>query len=679
MQRAKESIGAGLGIVFLTSCHLAGVPVAETKFGKSIPAPFGSWVSPLTAASIFESSDSISYLSASHGSLHFIESRAENNGRNMLVELDENQRAVPLTDPELSVRSRVHEYGGRPYLVVGEDIYYSGFEDQQIYKLSPGGEPLAITPEGLRYMECIVDERRQRVICIREDHRGAGEAVNTLVAISLEGRSATENEGVILFQGSDFVSSPALSPDGDSVAFITWSHPNMPWDDTELRVIRFDSSGAVSDLSEVGKTTGTAFGQPAFSKDGTLYFTAEWSNWQVLYRLGDNLKPELISDQQVEMNSFAFEGNSSVVVTYASNGLSHLARIDLASGRMEEIGPPFSTAGELAGTNGRLYFVASTPDTKRAIYELNGDNYDVIYQPNGPKIESDYLSLPQPVVYPTGEDEQAYGFFYAPRNADYHGPQGALPPLIVKVHGGPVGATSSTLDPGIQFWTSRGFAVFDINHRGSTGYGRSFRKKLYPNWGVVDIEDVANGAKWLADNDYVDGDKLAIRGGSAGGYTVLAALAFQQIFKAGTSYFGISDLEILAQDTHKFESRYPLQLIGAYPQDKEVYRARSPIYSVDDIDAPLLLLQGLDDEVVPPNQSQMIFEALKKNCIPTAYIPFDGEGHGFRQPANNVRALNSELDFYGQIFGFVPAGNIKRVELVRCKQEGGKVAGLSPG
>ena len=234
------------------------------------------------------------------------------------------------------------------------------------------------------------------------------------------------------------------------------------------------------------------------------------------------------------------------------------------------------------------------------------------------------------------------------------------------MHGGPVGATSSALNPDIQFWTSRGFALFDINHRGSIGYGRSFRKKLYPNWGVVDIEDVANGVSWLVKQGLVDASKTAIRGGSAGGYTVLASLAFKDVFKAGTSYFGISDLEILARDTHKFESRYLDQLIGAYPEKKELYVSRSPIHSVDKITAPLLLLQGLEDKVVPPNQSAMIFSALNTNCIPSAYITFKGEGHGFRVPVNNVRALNSELDFYGQIFGFTPAGDIDPVHLVKC-------------
>jgi len=663
-----------LGILTLVSCSSMEKIMTADESNKPIVAPYGSWVSPLSAALIFESSDNIAYLSAENESLYFIESRAVNNGRNMLVKLDDDNRPEPLTKPELSVRSRVHEYGGRPYLIVAEDIYYSNFVDQKLYKLSPGQEAIAMTPDGLRYMDCIADVNHQQIICVREDHRHQGEPVNTLVAIDM----THGGEGKTLFEGTDFVSGPTLSPDGKSVAFITWSHPNMPWDDTQLRIIQLDSSGSTSSQLEVSQlpssaneaTSTAAFRSATYSTNGTLYFIADWTDWWVLYRLNDGDVPELVFEQQLEMVSFAFENESSIVMTYAREGSAWLARVELASGNLQNIGLPFSSAGSVTVAANDVYFSASTSASKHAIYRLSDDGYHKVYEPNGPSIGREYLSEPQSITYPTGDldNEEAYGFFYPPKNADFAGPKGTLPPLIVKVHGGPVAATSSTLDAGIQFWTSRGFAVFDVNHRGSTGYGRTFRKKLYPNWGIVDIEDVANGTRWLTGQKYVDGNKLAIRGGSAGGYTVLAALAFQNVFKAGTSYFGISDLEILAKDTHKFESRYLDQLIGPYPEMKDVYLQRSPIYSVNDIDAPLLLLQGLDDKVVPPNQSEMIFEALKKNCIPTAYIPFEGEGHGFRQPANNIKALNSELDFYGQIFGFTPAGELEPVELVKCEQ-----------
>ncbi len=627
-------------------------------------AAYGAWVSPMSAASMFESADRVSALTTNNNRLYFVEQRASENGRNVLLRLEEDRSTAVLSPAGVSVRSRVHEYGGLPYVVNGPDIYYSNFEDQKIYRLS-GEEPaIALTPDGLRYMQCVADAARSRLICVREDHRKPGEPVNNLVAIDME----TPGAGTVLFEGTDFVSNPALSPAGDEVAFITWSHPNMPWDDTQLRVIRFDQFGAVADTIEIPQEGNVSIKLPLYASDGTLYFVADFENWWNLYRRTAEGQVQAVFTRDIEMTSYGLESASSAVITYASEGLYYLARVDLVTGKIGNIGTALTFAGGVNPTDNGVYFSAATPSSQTAIYKLTGNDYEEIYRPDGPVIDDDYRSAPEAISYPTGNDgsERAFGFYYPPRNADFRGPEGTLPPLIVKVHGGPVGATVASLSPGIQFWTSRGFAVFDVNHRGSTGYGRAFRKLLYPNWGIVDIEDAASGAKWLADGGFVDGDQLAIRGGSAGGYTVLASLAFLDIFKAGVSYFGISDLEAIARDTHKFESHFADQLIGPYPEARDVYVARSPLHSVDTINAPLLLLQGLEDKVVPPNQSEMIFEVLKKNCIPTAYLTFEGEGHGFRQPANNIFALNAELAFYGQIFGFTPAGNIDAVELVTC-------------
>ncbi|MBU3005461.1 S9 family peptidase [Paraglaciecola arctica] len=643
-------------IVFKSTSE-APQPVNDTT------AAYGSWPSPITAASIFEASDNIAYLTVENNELYFVESKASANGKNVLFKLSPQNTAVKLTSTDVSVRTRVHEYGGRPYLVDGENIYYSQFADQKIYHLSKNGNAEAITNENLRYMECIADQKNNRLICVREDHRGIGEPVNTLVAVDL----SETNQDIVLFEGSDFVSAPVLSPDGNSVAFITWSHPNMPWDDTQLRVVSLDDNGAVANVSEVLNSGNVSIKHPHYAEDGTLYFIADFDNWWTLYRVSElSAQPEKVLNENIEVNSFGFENNENAIIAYSKEGIGHIARVDLTTGEMNNIGDGFSSADSISVAQDKVYFRASTSRTSNAIYQLAGISYEKIYQPNGPVIEDAFLSIPQPFEFPTGNNEIAYGFYYPPQNGDFTGAKGTLPPLIVKVHGGPVGATDSSLNAGIQFWTSRGFAVFDVNHRGSTGYGREFRKKLYPNWGIVDVEDASNGVKWLASQGWIDADKVAIRGGSAGGYTTLAALAFQDVFKAGTSYYGISDLGVLAGDTHKFESRYLDQLIGPYPEMKSVYEQRSPINSVQNITAPLLLLQGLDDKVVPPNQSELIFNALKENCIDTAYIAFEGEGHGFRQPANNINALNSELSFYGQVFGFVPAGNIDAVQLISC-------------
>jgi dipeptidyl aminopeptidase/acylaminoacyl peptidase len=652
-----------LGYVIFTKVYQPPIMLTSKSEHPLVNATYGSWTSPLTAASIFEGADNISTLTVANQQLYFIERRAAANGRNILFRLDENKKAEQLTRSEVSVRSAVHEYGGRPYLVDGQDIYYSRFSDQKIYKQSPDSEPQALTIDGMRYMECVMDSGHQQLICVQEDHAGLGEVVNTLVAITLTDEPEVHN----LFSGTDFVAQPQLSPDGNSVAFITWSHPNMPWDDTQLRIVSLDEKGQPIGSREVPQNGNVSIDSPLYAADGSLYFIADFDNWWTLYRLAADGSPERVLDADIEISSYGFENPKNAIISYYKNGMAYLGRVNLLEGTLNNIGDAFATADSIATTDDGVYFIASTPTTSSAIYRLSGDSYAEVYRPNGPNIALGYLSTPQSITFPTGNNEQAFGFYYPPNNQDYAGPADSLPPLIVKVHGGPVAAAHATLNPSIQFWTSRGFAVFDVNHRGSTGYGREFRKKLYPNWGIVDIEDAANGVQWLVSQHLVDGDKVAIRGGSAGGYTTLAALAFQNVFKAGTSYYGISDLEILATDTHKFESRYLDQLIGPYPEMKHIYQQRSPLNSVDNIKVPLLLLQGLDDKVVPPNQSQLIFDALKKNCIPTAYITFEGEGHGFRQPKNNIKSLNSELDFYGQIFGFTPAGDIEPIKLETCQ------------
>ncbi|MGI9200143.1 MAG: prolyl oligopeptidase family serine peptidase [Woeseiaceae bacterium] len=631
--------------------------------GAAEVAPYGAWESPQSAADIFAGTDHVSELFADGDQIYFIEKRASADGRNVLVRLNANNTPEQLTDSAISIRSRVHEYGGRPYVVDGGNIYYSEFSDQKIYLRSADSKPQALTRDGLRYMECVVDRRHKQLLCVREDHREAGEPTNTLVAISLVG-----DEETILFQGTDFVRTPELSPDEKSVAFVTWSHPNMPWDDTQLRVLTFAEDGSARSVVEVPQSGGVSIKQPKYAADGTLYFVADFDNWWTLYRLNPAGQPALVLDQELEIQSYGIVNDTEAIITYQKKGLAHVARVDLANGEMTNIGEHFSSADSVTVASDAIYFRGATPSTQESIYTITGNGYKKIYEPSGPRIPAENLSEPIYITFPTGTNEEAYGFLYPPRNASFKGNEGSLPPLIVEVHGGPVSKATSKFEPEIQFWTSRGFAVFDVNHRGSTGYGRAFRKKLYPNWGIVDLEDASNGVQWLADNGYIDADRVAIRGGSAGGYTTLGAMAFRDTFKAGASYFGVSDLEVLTKETHKYESRYLDQLIGPYPEEKSIYLERSPIHSIDRIQEPLLLLQGLDDEVVPPNQSQMIFDALVENCVPVAYIAFEGEGHGFRKPHNKIKALNAELDFYGQVFGFEPAGDLERIPLVKCKE-----------
>ena len=555
------ALGKTIGVV------TAACVVTSTLYpdkGAAEVAPYGAWASPHSAADIFADADYVSELFADGDQLYFIEKRASANGRNVLVRLGRDNTVEQLTDSEISVRSRVHEYGGRPFVAAGDEIYYSQLTDQKIYKQSRAGELQAMTGDGLRYMECVVDRRHAQLICVREDHREAGEPVNTLVALKLwlPARTRFSLKAPTSYARQKYHRMGARSRSSP------WSHPNMRWDDTELRIVTLKEDGSARSISEVPQQGGVSFKDPKYAPDGTLYFVADFDNWWTLYRLDQDGQPELVLDEQLEMQSFGIENDAAAIITYQSDGLAYVARVDLRTGYMTNIGEPLSSADSVTVASDAVYFRGATPSSQESIYKVTANGFEKVYEPAGPSIAAEHLSEPMYFAFPTGENEEAYGFFYPPKNAGYQGENDSLPPLIVEVHGGPVSKTTSKLEPEIQFWTSRGFAVFDVNHRGSTGYGRAFRKKLYPNWGIVDLEDAANGVKWLADKGYIDPDRVAIRGSSAGGYTTLGAMAFMDSFKAGASYYGVSDLEILAKETHKYESRYLDQLIGPYPEKK---------------------------------------------------------------------------------------------------------------
>ena len=633
-------------------------------------APYGTWASPISAADVYANSNSVGTIRGGAAGIYWLESRAEEGGRMAVVGIDAGGPVRILTPEGFNVRTRVHEYGGAAYLVHGDTVYFSNFSDQRLYRQLAAGVPEALTPESgsdLRYGDCIMDQARGRLICVREDHRAAGEALNTLVSIDL----ATGGEGEVLFDGTDFVLSPRLAPDGNSLVWVAWQHPNMPWDEVALYAAHFTDDGALLDTRLIADGSQGSVSQPMFSPDGVLYFLANWSGWWNLYRWTGN-DSENVHAEAVEMGGvngfgaryFAFIDGENVVLVKQKGGYSQLAHLNLTTGDMQDIGSRFAHAGGIVNLDGTLWLEAGTQTTPNSIYRLNEDfSLEQIYVPAHTVIADEVISIPTAITFPTGQGENVHGFFYTPSNPDYVGPSDSKPPLLVRVHGGPAGSAQAVVRSDIQYWTSRGFAVLDVNYRGSTGFGRAYMERLDLQWGVYDVEDVVNGAAWLAEQGFVDFDRLLIRGGSAGGFTVLEALSQHDIFAAGTSYYGISDLSALARDTHKFESRYLDQLIGPYPAARDVYDARSTINHVDRITVPLLLLQGLEDRVVPPNQSQMIFAALKAKGIPTAYIPFAGEGHGFRKPENNIRALESELAFYGLIFGFVPAGNLPVLQL----------------
>jgi dipeptidyl aminopeptidase/acylaminoacyl peptidase len=511
--------------------------------------------------------------------------------------------------------------------------------------------------------------RGKVLVCVREDHSLENrEAVNTLVSFDLEDGSSRT-----LVEGNDFYSNPRLSPDGGSMAFLTWNHPNMPWDGCELWVAELEKDGSVGDTRRVSGGSNESIVQPEWSQSGELCFISDRNGWWNLYRLKDG-RVEAVYPMEAEfggphwvfgLSYYSFMGEDEIVAIYNKNGLKHLARIDVYEKRLEEIETPYTDLSYLQVDQGYAFFLGGNYKTPQEVVKINLDNNEiqVLKRSDNVEIDDGYLSPPKPIEYPTEESLKANAIYYPPVNKDYKPLRDELPPLVVKVHGGPTSQTTTTLNLGIQYWKSRGFGLVDVNYGGSTGYGREYMRRLMGNWGVVDVDDSVNAAKYLIKENLIDLGRTAIRGGSAGGYTTLCALAFRDFFKAGASYYGISDLEVFVHDTHKFESRYLYSLLGPYPESKDIYKKRSAINYLDHIRAPMVIFQGLEDRVVPPNQAELMVDALRSNGLPVAYLPFEGEQHGFRMAKNIKRSLEVELFFYSKIFGFTPYDEIEPIEI----------------
>jgi dipeptidyl aminopeptidase/acylaminoacyl peptidase len=510
------------------------------------------------------------------------------------------------------------------------------------------------------------------MIWVREDHTIAGrEAVNTLVSLALEG---DDQGGQVLVWGNDFYSSPRLSPDSSRLAWLTWNHPNMPWDGTELWVGELAADGSLDRAERVAGGIDESIFQPEWSPDGVLYFVSDRTGWWNLYRW-HNERIEPLCEMEAEfgrpqwifgISTYAFESAHRIICAYNQQGLWRLASLDTTTRKLEPIETPYQGILDVRAAPGRVTFVGGSPTEPSCVAQLDprSRRIDVLRRSSAATVDSGYVSLPQTIEFPTEHGRMAHAFFYPPHNRDYAAPAGERPPLIVESHGGPTSSTSTTLNLQIQYWTSRGIAVLDVNYGGSTGYGRAYWERLKGQWGIVDVDDCVNGARYLVERGEADRNRLGIRGGSASGYTTLCALAFRNVFKAGASLFGVSDLEAFVKDTHKFESRYLYSLIGPYPERRDLYRERSPIHFIDRLSCPMILFQGLDDKIVPPNQAEMMFEAVRAKGLPVAYLPFEGEGHGFRRAENIKRTLEAELYFYSKVFGFDLADPVEPVQIV---------------
>ncbi|KAL7534910.1 hypothetical protein ACHAXR_006152 [Thalassiosira sp. AJA248-18] len=650
-----------------------------------IDKPYGAWESPITSKAITAGSVRLGGVHYCNGNIYWLEGRPQEGGRNVLCrhapdDPDKSERnGVDIAPKESNARTRVHEYGGAA-VVFGKDeseIYYSEFTTQRLCHLLGDGTSSPITPEGdrFRYADGVLSKDGEVIYCVREDHEKPEpkNVVNEVVSINVK-----DGTMEVLATGNDFYAAPRLSPDGKKLAYITWNHPNMPWDATELRVTTIDSSSSCSSNKSsdheliAGEDGDSSIIQPAWHpQTDELYYISDQSGYYNIYRAG--FEPSILPMEYdfggsspgwaLGQQGFCFlpDDDGRLVAQYSKDGSSvllvaNVSQKDAAAEDVQEFGGkdglPMMFGGVNPGANNDLYFLGGSPSTPGSIYKWNLDSKGpatILACSSNQSFSEELISVPKKIEFPTTLGT-AFGYYYAPKNGGYTCTTDKAPPLLVKAHGGPTGCTGASYNAGIQYWTSRGFAVLDVDYGGSTGYGRDYRRRLRKSWGIVDIDDVCAGAKFLVKEGLADEERLCIDGGSAGGYTTLGALAFKDVFKAGTSLYGVGDLTALAGDTHKFESRYLDGLVGVYPEEEELYKKRSPIESVDTLSCPILLLQGVEDKVVPPNQAEMMHEALLKKGIPTCLKLYEGEQHGFRKAENIEDALDSELAFYGKVF-----------------------------
>lgn len=698
-------------------------------------SPYGSWKSPITTDLITQKIVGLAWPSFDREHIYWTETRPTEGGRTVVVWRAPDKQITDLTPQGFNARTRVHEYGGKPYAAYGRTTFFSNWQDQRVYRQQhvvlprtyvPATEPPPpdtdpdAPPDYYRYVrtsrtagqyfiglpidhtgeigepkpithssdfwfaEYVWDEQRKHLICVREDHsaqrrdnngvlRGEAlpdEVVNTIVALD---PARPMSNGTVLVEGNDFYSTPRLSPDGARLAWLAWDHPNLPWDGTELWVGTLNHLGSIArrELVAGGKTE--SIFQPEWSPDGVLHFVSDRTGWWNLYRWR-NGRIEPLCPMEADfglplwnfgMRTYAFETPTRIICTYTEKGVRRLARLDTGSGKLQPIETPFTEIGSPHVHNGKLLFIGASPSEPACVvlHDLATGKHEILKRATDLKVDSGYISIPRPIEFPTEGGKTAHAYFYAPKNKDFVAPDGEKPPLIVMSHGGPTSSASTSFNLGIQYWTSRGFGVVDVNYGGSTGYGREYWQRLVGQWGVVDVDDCVNAAKYLVARGEADEKRCAIRGGSAGGYTTLCALTFRDFFRAGASHFGLAELEIFVKDTHKFESRYLESLIGPYPAKRDLYRERSPLFFADRITAPLILFQGLEDKVVPPNQHRMIFEAVRKKGIPCASFEFEGEQHGFRKAETIKRVLEAELYFYSRMFGFELAEKVEPVKI----------------
>jgi dipeptidyl aminopeptidase/acylaminoacyl peptidase len=628
-------------------------------------APYGSWSSPIGADLVASTGQAWSRFERpepAEDGVYWLESRPH-EGRTVLVFKPYGGEQRDVVPAGFNVRNGVHEYGGGAYWRDGTTLFFTNFADERLYRVD-GGDPRPITPEppelrSLRYADGIVVG--DTVVCVRERHEG--EVHNELVSLPADGSAEPE----IIASGHDFFSSPAISPDGSRLAYLSWDHPNLPFIGTDLWVA--EPGGEPRHVA--GGRDESIF-QPQWSPDGVLHFVSDRSGWWNLYRERDG-RVEAVAPVEAElgwmqwvfgMSSYVFLPDGRIACILNRGARQPLTFI--ADGEYEDAGVPYDTARgpSLRAHGNKLAWVAASASELPLIALLDtvSNELEILSRSVETLIDEAYIATAEPIEFPT-EDGTGYAFYYPPTNPGFSGPPDEKPPLVVTVHGGPTAQSVAGPEPSYLFLTSRGIAVVDVNYGGSTGYGREYRGRLKHRWGPVDTADSIAVARYLAERGDVDGERVAVTGGSAGGYTTLYALTFEDFFATGASFFGVTDLLAFNDTTHKFESKYDDWLVGTLPQDEEIFRERSPANAADNLRVPVLLLQGLDDKVVPPSQAEIMVEALRRNGVPFAYIAFEGEGHGFRKAQNIKRSYEACLLFFSRVFGFEPADELEPLEI----------------
>ena len=641
--------------------------------GVTATARYGSWRSPITADLLTRKQISFSYLTTTDDALYWVENRPHESGRAVLVRRAPDGRIADVIPPEFNARTRAHEYGGGAVAVRGTVAVFSNFKDQRLYRVTGDSAPTPVTaepptPASHRYADGVITPDGGALVCVRERHETGG-VVDDIAFVPLDGSAPPHT----LAAGHDFFSTPRLSPDGRRLAWLAWDHPNMSFDSAELYVAELRGDATLSEARQIAGGPDESIFQPSWSPDGTLHFVSDRTGWWNLYRDRDG-EVEPLAPMNAEFglapwvygqSTYTFLDDGRIACSYIRDGRDHLALVDASSKQVVDLAPEFTSVSHPSALGSRLAFIGGGDARAQTVIALDPatGSTEVIRSSVTDEVDTRYISTARPIEFPTEDGLTAHALFYEPRNPEFVGPKEERPPLLVMSHGGPTAMFNTSLSLGLQFWTSRGFAVVEVNYGGSTGYGREYRERLNGQWGVLDVADCVNAARYLADSGAVDGQRLAIRGSSAGGYTTLCALVFTDMFAAGASYFGVAELSSLVRDTHKLEMHYFDKLVGPYPEAEETYRARSPVNFFDRLASPLIIFQGLDDKAVLPAQAEMMVAALRRKGIPFAYLPFEGEGHGFRKAETIKRCFEAELFFYGAMLGFPLGEDVAPVEI----------------